>query len=88
MEQPITPGKEPEIRGPLRELQQGIGRWFRQLIDLREGSDREGAIIAIKSGKRMQGSNAWMLICSIMIASLGLDLNSEAVIIGAMLISP
>eukprot|EP00903_Cladosiphon_okamuranus_P000045 g45.t1 len=50
--------------------------------------DREGTIIAIKTGKLMRGSNAWMLICSIMIASLGLDLNSEAVIIGAMLISP
>ncbi len=36
----------------------------------------------------MRGANAWLLMCSIMIASLGLDLNSEAVIIGAMLISP
>ncbi|MFT5384857.1 MAG: putative hydrophobic protein (TIGR00271 family), partial [Saprospiraceae bacterium] len=38
--------------------------------------------------KRMKGANAWLLMCSIMIASLGLDLNSPAVIIGAMLISP
>ena len=36
----------------------------------------------------MRGANAWMLMCSIMIASLGLDLDSAAVIIGAMLISP
>lgn len=36
----------------------------------------------------MAGANAWLLMCSIMIASLGLDLNSPAVIIGAMLISP
>ncbi len=59
-----------------------------QMIDLTEGLDREGAIVTIKQGRRMNGANAWMLVCSIMIASLGLDLNSAAVIIGAMLISP
>ncbi|MBB4078430.1 putative hydrophobic protein (TIGR00271 family) [Lewinella aquimaris] len=66
----------------------GIKRWFREFMDLREGSDREGAVQSIVSGKLMRGSNAWMLVCSIMIASLGLNLNSGAVIIGAMLISP
>lgn len=66
----------------------GIKRWFKDFMDLREGSDREGAVKTIVSGKLMRGSNAWMLVCSIMIASLGLNLNSGAVIIGAMLISP
>ncbi|MBK7408092.1 MAG: DUF389 domain-containing protein [Saprospirales bacterium] len=42
----------------------------------------------MRSNMRMQGANAWLLMCSIMVASLGLDLNSPAVIIGAMLISP
>ena len=65
-----------------------IRQWFRDFMNLREGSDREGAIQSIISGKLMRGSNAWMLVCSIMIASLGLNLNSGAVIIGAMLISP
>ena len=65
-----------------------IQSWFRDLFDLEEGLDREGTVIAIKGSKKMRGSNAWLLICSIMIASLGLDLNSGAVIIGAMLISP
>jgi len=36
----------------------------------------------------MSGANAWMLMCSIVIASVGLNTNSPAVIIGAMLISP
>jgi len=36
----------------------------------------------------MSGANAWLLMCSIMIASLGLDKESPAIIIGAMLISP
>lgn len=65
-----------------------IRKWFEDFLDLREGSDRDGAIQSIVSGKLMRGSNAWMLVCSIMIASLGLNLNSGAVIIGAMLISP
>lgn len=66
----------------------GIKEWFEDFMNLREGSDREGATQSIVSGKLMRGSNAWMLVCSIMIASLGLNLNSGAVIIGAMLISP
>ncbi|WP_116107881.1 DUF389 domain-containing protein [Lewinella sp. IMCC34191] len=66
----------------------GIGQWFREFLDVREGSDRESAVASITSGNLMRGSNAWMLVCSIMIASLGLNLNSGAVIIGAMLISP
>lgn len=35
-----------------------------------------------------RGANLWILICAIFIASLGLNVNSTAVIIGAMLISP
>ena len=67
---------------------QSISKWFEDFLDLREGSDRAGATESIINGKLMRGSNAWMLVCSIMIASLGLNLNSGAVIIGAMLISP
>ncbi|MEM9819824.1 MAG: DUF389 domain-containing protein [Bacteroidota bacterium] len=59
-----------------------------KLIDLKAGLDKEGSIVNIKNNKKMEGANAWLLMCSIMIASLGLDLNSPAVIIGAMLISP
>ena len=80
--------ERPSIGESLQHLWQGIKAWFVDFADLKDGMDRDGTIIAIKTGKLMQGSNAWMLICSIMIASLGLDLNSEAVIIGAMLISP
>ena len=72
----------------IRELWKATLDWFDDLMDLQEGLDREGTIIAIKNNKRMRGANAWRLMCSIMIASLGLDLNSPAVIIGAMLISP
>ncbi len=45
-------------------------------------------ITQITDGINFQGVNIWILICAIFIASLGLNVNSTAVIIGAMLISP
>ncbi|MFA6041000.1 MAG: TIGR00341 family protein [Methylophilus sp.] len=43
---------------------------------------------SIRSGVNMEGSNLWILMLAIVIASVGLNVNSTAVIIGAMLISP
>lgn len=43
---------------------------------------------SISSGIHFRGTNLWILIFAIFIASLGLNVNSTAVIIGAMLISP
>ena len=82
-----TPGKkwyDKSISQIFRSLQISL----KKLIDLREGMDQSGTLTNIKNNKRMKGANAWLLMCSIMVASLGLDLNSPAVIIGAMLISP
>jgi len=42
----------------------------------------------IRSAIEMQGSNLWILMLAIIIASAGLNVNSTAVVIGAMLISP
>ncbi len=81
--------KEPvTVRNAFNDFFSAVRNWFEDFMDLRDGMDREGTIIYIKTSKSMRGANAWMLMCSIMIASLGLDLNSGAVIIGAMLISP
>ena len=80
--------KTENIRRSLSDFLVAVADFFRDLIDLRQGLDREGTIVNIKNNKRMRGANAWLLMCSIMVASLGLDLNSPAVIIGAMLISP
>lgn len=46
------------------------------------------AIEAILNSTEFKGSSLWILVCAIFIASLGLNMNSTAVIIGAMLISP
>jgi uncharacterized hydrophobic protein (TIGR00271 family) len=43
---------------------------------------------AIEKGVEFKGINVWTLIFAIFIASIGLNVNSTAVIIGAMLISP
>ena len=55
---------------------------------LPDKEDEEETINQIRSGVYFRGSNLWVLIFAIFIASLGLNTNSTAVIIGAMLISP
>jgi len=72
----------------ISQLLQELKDFFEDLFDLKEGMDERGSIINIINNKEMKGANAVLLMCSIMVASLGLDLNSPAVIIGAMLISP
>lgn len=65
-----------------------IGTYFRQLFNIRKGLDWVGTVTSIRNRVSLEGENVWMLICAIMVASVGLNLNSGAVIIGAMLISP
>lgn len=43
---------------------------------------------SLRSGVELRGTNLWVLMFAILIASIGLNVNSTAVIIGAMLISP
>ncbi len=72
----------------VNQILEDIKEFFFDLFDLRDGMDEKGTILNIVNNRRMRGANAVLLMCSIMVASLGLDLNSPAVIIGAMLISP
>jgi len=58
------------------------------LLSLREGTDREATIAAVRADVELQSGGAWALVFAILIASVGLNVNSTAVIIGAMLISP
>ncbi len=62
--------------------------FFSHILDLRDGLDRKGTIDKIHKNIETKGANVWLLISAIFIASIGLDTNSPAVIIGAMLISP
>jgi uncharacterized hydrophobic protein (TIGR00271 family) len=58
-------------------------------INLHNGEQqREKVLEDVKTNISFKGSNLWILACAIVIASIGLNVNSTAVIIGAMLISP
>ena len=62
---------------------------LRRYFDLRADKVPEEETIAnIRADASFRGAQLWVLIFAIFIASLGLNVNSTAVIIGAMLISP
>lgn len=66
-----------------------IRGFLRYRFDLSEDQERvEETIEAIQRGIVFKGTNLWTLIFAVFIASVGLNVNSTAVIIGAMLISP
>ncbi|MDN5422633.1 MAG: DUF389 domain-containing protein [Chryseobacterium sp.] len=58
-------------------------------INLHNGEEKKDKVLEnVTSNISFRGSNLWILACAIIIASVGLNVNSTAVIIGAMLISP
>ncbi|UUV20977.1 DUF389 domain-containing protein [Paenimyroides aestuarii] len=58
-------------------------------INLHYGEeDKEKVLENVTANISFRGSNLWILACAIIIASIGLNVNSTAVVIGAMLISP
>lgn len=66
-----------------------VKSFLREYLDLRKDKDNElETIDSIRKGVEFKGANLWILIFAIFMASLGLNVNSTAVIIGAMLISP
>lgn len=66
-----------------------IKDFLRRYFDIRTDKVSEADTIAnIKADASFRGANLWVLVFAIFIASLGLNVNSTAVIIGAMLISP
>ncbi|WP_297792733.1 DUF389 domain-containing protein [uncultured Eudoraea sp.] len=58
------------------------------LLNIRRDTDQVATREAIIADIPFKGHTIWILICSIFIASVGLNANSTAVVIGAMLISP
>lgn len=58
------------------------------LFNIHTDTDRDSTIDAVKKDISFRGHNAWILIFSIFVASIGLNVSSTAVVIGAMLISP
>ncbi|MDY5969888.1 MAG: DUF389 domain-containing protein [Bacteroidales bacterium] len=66
-----------------------IKNFLKHYFDLMpDKADETATIESIQQGISFRGANLWVLILAILVASLGLNVNSVAVIIGAMLISP
>lgn len=66
-----------------------IKRYFINLFDIRgDMMSYEEIDVMMQENTVIHGSNMWILMLAILIASIGLNVNSTAVIIGAMLISP
>ena len=62
--------------------------YLKSLIHLSDEIDYENASLSIRKNIAFRGTNVFILACAIIIASVGLNVNSIPVIIGAMLISP
>lgn len=68
---------------------QSLKNYLSGRLNLQDDREEDGATIeAIRKNIEFKGVNLWTLIFAIFIASIGLNVNSTAVIIGAMLISP
>src|SRR5574344_1038629 len=65
-----------------------LGKIKAHFVIMQDMEDEKEIVEQITSGVSFKGANLWVLIFAIFIASLGLNVNSTAVIIGAMLISP
>ena len=79
-----------------QRVRRSFSAWLGELREFMKGrfsleddkAQRDEVVAAISKGVVFRGVNLWVLIFATMIASLGLNVNSAAVIIGAMLISP
>ncbi|MGB5108447.1 MAG: TIGR00341 family protein [Formosimonas sp.] len=73
----------------LSEITENASRKIRHLLNLTIGKASDNEIkLAMKRSVELQGTNLWVLMFAILIASIGLNINSTAAVIGAMLISP
>lgn len=73
------------MKGSQNYFVEHLGAYFNALTDK---EDEAKVVSEITAGVGFKGANLWILVFAIFIACLGLNTNSTAVIIGAMLISP
>lgn len=67
---------------------QKVLQYLKSIISFSNEIDYENATISIRKNIAFRGTNVFILACAIIIASVGLNVNSIPVIIGAMLVSP
>jgi len=87
-QQEQTEVKQENVKKEFKSFASSILAFFKDLLDIREGTDKSETIEKIKVGIQVKNQTAWVLVFSIIIASIGLNVSSTAVVIGAMLVSP
>ncbi len=80
--------KEKEVKKEFKEFWEVGIDFIKTLFNIRTSADKEFTRQTILDNIPFRGHTAWLLIFSIMVASVGLNANSTPVVIGAMLISP
>lgn len=92
LNQELEEAKTEQSKNAVKEDAKGLWASLKifivELLDFRHDTDRDATVATIKADIPFKGATAWILICSIFVASIGLNANSTAVVIGAMLISP
>ncbi|MGD1945039.1 MAG: DUF389 domain-containing protein [Croceivirga sp.] len=77
-----------EVKKDFKGLLGSVRKFMLELLEIRSNTDPAATRESIIADIPFKGHTSWILICSIFIASIGLNANSTAVVIGAMLISP
>ncbi|MEZ4811543.1 MAG: DUF389 domain-containing protein [Allomuricauda sp.] len=77
-----------EVKKDFKGLLGSVQKFLSELLDIRSNTDPVVTKESIIADIPFKGHTSWILVCSIFIASVGLNANSTAVVIGAMLISP
>ncbi len=80
--------QQDEVQKEFKGFFQSLKEYLPKLLTIRMGTDKEATAERIREGISIKGQTAWILVFSILIASIGLNVSSTAVVIGAMLISP
>ncbi|MGM5470496.1 DUF389 domain-containing protein [Flavobacteriaceae bacterium LMO-SS05] len=81
-------GPKEAVEKKAKDLLKKLRNLLSRSLGFRHETDRKATIETIKNEIPFKGTTVWILICSIFVASVGLNYNSTAVVIGAMLISP
>lgn len=77
-----------QVKEEAKGLFESIKLFLKELLDFRHDTDHQATMEAIRNDISFKGATAWILIFAVFVASIGLNANSTAVVIGAMLISP
>ncbi|MBT8186741.1 MAG: DUF389 domain-containing protein, partial [Croceitalea sp.] len=77
-----------EVKKDFKGLLWSVRKFLSDLLEIRSNTDPVATKDSIIADIPFKGHTSWILVCSIFIASVGLNANSTAVVIGAMLISP